>query len=84
MRKARSDVEEDGRLIRILHLFDTEDGTMHLIVDPGEVSNSRSLPHTAELVIDRSVTKAHPALVCTQVRYRDAAQVSANGGSADN
>ena len=54
--KTRSDVEEDGRLVGILHFLNTEDGTMHLIVDPGEVSNSRSLSYTAELVIDRSVT----------------------------
>ena len=54
--KARSDIEEDGRLIGILHFLNTEDGTMHLIVDPGEVSNSRSLSNTAELVINRSVT----------------------------
>ena len=82
--ETRSDIEEDGRLVGILHFLNTEDGAMHLIVDPREVSNSRSLSNTAELIIDRSVAKANPALISTQVRNRDATQVSANGGSADN
>ena len=84
VQKASSDVEEDGRLVGILHFLNTEDGTMHLIVDPRKVSYRRSLSNTTELVINGSVTKANPTLVCTQVRNRDATQVCANGGSADD
>ena len=57
---------------------------MHLIVDPGQVSDGGSLSDSAELVIYRSVAQADPALVRAQVGNGDATQVSANGGAADN
>ena len=79
-----SDVEEDGWLVGVLHLFDTEDGAVHLIVNPWQVGNSGSLSHSAELVVHRSVAQAHPALVGTQVGHGDATQVSANGRAAYN
>ena len=80
--RQQSDVEEDGGLVGVLHLLNTEDGSVHLIVDPGQVSDGGALTHTAELVVDRSVAQAHPALVGAQVGHGDAAQMSANGRAA--
>ena len=77
-----SDVEEDGRLVRVLHLLDTEHGSMHLIVDPRQVGNGWALSNSAELVVDGTVTQAYPALVGTQVGDGNAAQMCANGGAA--
>ena len=57
---------------------------MHLIVNPRQVGDSGSLTNSAELVVDGSVAKADPALVSTEIRHRDAAQVSADSGSAYN
>ena len=74
-----SDVKEDGGLVGVLHLLDTEDGSVHLIVDPGQVSDGGALSHTAELVVDGTVTEANPTLVGTQVGHRDATQMRANG-----
>ena len=57
---------------------------MHLIVDPGKVSNSGTLTDSTELVVDGTVAQAHPALVGADVRSGDAAQVSANGGDDEH
>ena len=57
---------------------------MHLIVDPRKVGYSGSLSDTAELVVDGSVAEADPALVSTEIRHRNATQVSADSGSAYN
>ena len=57
---------------------------MHLIVDPWEVGDSRTLPDTSELVVDGSVTEADPTLIRTEVRNRNATQVSADSRSANN
>ena len=84
MLKTRSDVEEDGRLVGVLHFLDAENGSVHLIVDPGKVGYCGTLSDTTELVIDGSVAEAHPALVSTQVGHRDATQVSADGRGAHN
>ena len=80
----RSDVEEDGGLVRELHFFDTEDGSVHLIVNPWQVGDSGALSDSAELVVDGTVTEADPALVGTQVGHGDATQMRADGRAADN
>lgn len=79
-----SDVEEDGWLVGVLHFLDTEDWSMDLIVDPWQVSDGWSLSDSTELVVDGTVAKADPTLVGTQVGNGDAAQMCANGGSADD
>ena len=79
-----SDIEEDRGLVGVLHLFDTEDRSVHLVVDPGQVSDGRSLTDTAELVVHGTVAQADPALVGTEVGHGDAAQVSADSGGADD
>ena len=77
-----SDIEEDRGLVGVLHLFDTEDRSVHLVVDPGQVSDGRSLTDTAELVVDGTVAQADPALVGTEIGHGDAAQVSADSRAA--
>jgi len=57
---------------------------MHLIVNPGEVSNSGTLTDSTELVVDGTVTKADPALVSTKIGDGDATQMRANGRAADD
>ena len=57
---------------------------MHLVVNPRQVSDSRTLTDTTELVVDRSVTEAHPALIGTEIGHWNAAKMSANGRAADN
>ena len=77
-----SDIEEDRWLVRVLHLLDTEDGSVHLIVDPGQISHSRALSDSAELIIHTSVAQTNPTLVRAQVRHRDAAQMRADSRAA--
>ena len=81
---ADSDVEEDGGLVGVLHFLDAEDGSVDLIVDPGQVGDGWSLSHSAELVVDGTVAEADPALVGAQIGHGDAAQMCADGASADN
>ena len=81
---ADSDVEEDGRLVGVLHFLDTEDGSVDLIVDPGQVGDGWSLSHSAELVVDGTVAQADPALVGTQVGHGNAAQMRADSRGANN
>ena len=57
---------------------------MHLVIDPGEVSDGGSLSHSAELVVDGTVAQAHPALVGAEVGHRDATQMGADGRAAHN
>lgn len=73
-----SDVEEDGGLVGEDLLFDTDDGSVHGVVDVGKIVLSGSLSHSAELVVDGTVAQAHPTLVGSQVGHGDATQVSAN------
>ena len=77
-----SHIQEDGWLVGILHLLDTKDRSVHLIVDPGQVGDGGSLSHSAELVVDGTVAEAHPALVGTQVGHGDAAEMRADGTAA--
>lgn len=81
---ASSDVHEDGRFVGVLHLFDTKDGSVHLIVNPGQVGDSGSLTHSSEFVVYGTVAKAYPSLVSAEIWYGDAAQMSADGGAAYN
>ena len=81
-RSNKSDVHEDAGLVGVLHLFDTEDGAVDLVVNPGKVGDGGALTDSAELVIHGTVAEADPALVGTEVRHRDAAEMSANGGAA--
>ena len=67
-----------------MHLLNTEDGAVHLVVDPRKVSDGGTLTDSAELVIDGTVAKADPALVCTKIRNRNATQMSADSRSAHN
>ena len=55
---------------------------MHLIVDPGQVGDGRSLPDTTELVVDGTVAEAHPALVGTEVGHGDATEMRADSRAA--
>ena len=57
---------------------------MHLVVDPWEVSNSWTLTHSSEFIVDGTVAEADPAFVGTKIRYRDAAKMGANGGAAND
>ena len=57
---------------------------MDLIVDPGQVGDGRALTYSAELVINRTVAKADPALVGAKIGNRNAAEMRANGRAADN
>ena len=82
--KFSSDIEENTGLVGVLHFFDTQDGTVHLVVDPWEVSNSWTLTHSSEFIVDGTVAEADPAFVGTKIRYRDAAKMGANGGAAND
>jgi len=55
---------------------------VHLVVDPGEVSNSGTLTDSTELVVDGTVTKADPALVGTEIGNGNATKMGANGRAA--
>ena len=57
---------------------------MYLIVDPRKVGDSGTLTNSAEFIIDGTVAEANPALVCTKVRNRDAAKMSADSRAADD
>jgi len=57
---------------------------VHLIVNPGQVSDGGTLTDSSEFVVHGTVTKADPALVRAQVGHWDATQMSANGGAADD
>jgi hypothetical protein len=79
-----SDVKEDGRLVGELHLLNTEDGSVHLVVDEGQVSDGGSLTDSAELVVHGSVTQADPSLVGSEVGHGNATEMGANGRAAKN
>ena len=79
-----SNVEEDGGLVGVLHLFDTKDGAMHLVVDPGQVGDGGTLTNTAELIVDGTMAQADPALVGTEVGHGNATKMGANGRAAHN
>ena len=71
-------VQVNRRLVRVLHFFNAKGRAVHIVVDVGQVGLGGSLSHTPELIVDGTVTQAHPALVGSDVRSGDAAQVSAN------
>jgi hypothetical protein len=55
-----------------------------LVVNVGQVSGGGTLADTAELIINGSVAKANPALVCTEIRHGNATQMGANSGAAQD
>jgi hypothetical protein len=61
-------------------LLDTEGGSVSLVVNVRQVTGGGSLSNTAELIVNRSVTKANPALVSTQIWDRDATEMGADSG----
>jgi len=73
-----SHIEEDGWLVRELLLLNAHNWAEHGVVDVWQVSLSWSLSDSTELVVDGSVTKAHPSLVGSKIWYWDATQMSAN------
>lgn len=79
-----SDVEEDRGLVGELLFFNTHNGSVHLVVDVGQVGGGGSLTDTTELVVHRSVTKANPSLVGSEIGNGDATEMSANGRAAQN
>lgn len=82
--RGSSDVEEDGWLVGVLHLLDTEDWAVDLVVNEWQVGGGWSLSDSSELVVHGSVTEADPTLVGSQVWHWDATQVSANGRAAQD
>ncbi len=75
----RSHVVSAGRLVGELLLFNTDQGTVHRVVDVWQVGLSGSLSYSTEFIIDGTMAKAHPSLVSTKIWHWNAAQVSANG-----
>ena len=73
-----SNVEEDGGLVGEDLLLDADDGSIHGVVDVGQVSLGGSLSHTAELVVHGTVAEANPTLVGTEVGHWDATEMGAN------
>ena len=79
-----SDVHEDGRLVRILHLLDTEDWSVHLIVDPWQVGDGGTLTHSTEFIINGTVAEAYPSLVCAEIGNGNATQMRADSRAHNN
>jgi hypothetical protein len=77
-----SNVEENAWFVGEHLLFNAQNSAMHLVVNVREVSSSGALSDTAEFVIYRTMAKANPTFVGTQIWHRDAAQMSANCGAA--
>ena len=75
-----SNIEEDRGFIGELLLLDAEGGSVSLVVNVRQVTGGGSLTDTAEFIVDRSVTKANPALVSTQVWDWDATEMGADSG----
>ena len=73
-----SDIKENRWLVRVLHFFDTKDWSVHLIVNEWKVSGGWSLTDSSEFIVDRSVTKADPTLVGSEIWNWDATQMSAD------
>jgi hypothetical protein len=63
-----------------LHFLNAQQSAVFIqrVVNVWQVQQSRTLTHSTVLVVDRSVTDAHPTVVCSQVRDRDATQMSAH------
>ena len=78
----RSNVEENAGLVGEDLFLNAEDGSVHLVVDVGQVTGGGTLSHTAELIVDGTVTEANPTFVSSQIGNRDATQMSANSRAA--
>ena len=77
--RRRSQIEEDGRLVGELLLLNAHNWAVHRVVDVWQVGLSWSLSDSTELVVDRSVAKANPSLVGTEIWHWNASQMGANG-----
>ena len=82
--QVNSDIHEDGWLVRELLLLNAHDWAVHRVVDVWQVSLSWSLSDSSELIVDRSVTKANPSLVSSEIWHWNATQMSANGRAHKN
>lgn len=80
----RSYIKEDGGLVGEHLLLDAENRSVNLVVDVGQVGDSRSLSNTAELVVDGSVTEANPSLVGSEIGNGDASQMGADSRAAQD
>jgi hypothetical protein len=76
---AASNIEEDGGLVREDLFFNADGGSIHRVVNIGQVILSGSLSDSSELVVHRTMAQANPSLVSSQVRHRDATQMGADG-----
>lgn len=79
-----SNVKENRWFVGENLLLNAENSSVDLVIDERKVHLSGTLSNTTELVINRTVAQANPTLVGTEVRDRDATQMSANGGAAHN
>ena len=73
-----SNVKIDRWLVWEDLLFDTENWSVHRVVDIWQVSLGWSLSDSSELVVDRSVTQADPSLVGSEIWYWNTSQMSAH------
>jgi hypothetical protein len=75
---ALSDIEEDGRFVGEDLFFNADGWPVHRVVNIGQVILSWTLSDSAELVVHGTVAQANPSFVSSQIRHRDATQVSAD------
>ena len=80
----RSNIEEDGGLVGEDLLLNADDGSVHGVVDVGQVGLGGSLSDSAEFVVDGTVAEANPSLVGTKIGNGDATEMGANGGAHEN
>ena len=74
-----SNVKEDGGLVGEDLLLNADDGSVHGVVDVGQVCLGGTLSNSAEFIVDGTVAEADPALVGTEVGHGDATEMGANG-----
>jgi hypothetical protein len=59
--------------------MNAHDGSVHGVVDVGQVGLGWTLSHSAEFIVDGTVAKANPTLVGTKIGNWDATEMCANG-----
>ena len=80
----RSNVEEDGGLVREDLLLNADNGSVHGVVDVGQVCLGGSLSDSAEFVVNGTMAEANPTLVGTEIGNGDATEMGANGGAHED
>jgi hypothetical protein len=80
----RSNVEEDGGLVREDLLLNADNGSVHGVVDVGQVCLGGSLSDSAEFVVHGTMAEANPTLVGTEIGNGDATEMGANGGAHED